>query len=218
MQGSLDIQQRIFSEMICITSEIIEQQQGIKETTESLLDKNKLLQMKSGELNQVLETSQKQLQTMTTIPIELINELANAVKQMKEDQQERLEKLLKLLENVHKKADKQKCLATGKSSPKTDPSKVAVHTDHGSVAWVKPQKSISRSESNSSSESSHLTILDSSATNGSRSPNSDDPASQSEVVAGKVPPSNQNTAKQGTQKEVKVQSSPVQTNQTNGKT
>ena len=68
MQGSLDIQHKIFSEMICITSEIIEQQQGIKESTESLLDKNKLLQMKSGELNQVLKTSQEQLQTMTIIP------------------------------------------------------------------------------------------------------------------------------------------------------
>ena len=199
--------------MICITSEIIEQQQGIKETTESLLDKNKLLQMKSGELNQVLEKSQKQLQTMATIPIELINELANAVKQMKDDQQERLEQLLKLLENVHKKADKQKCLATGKSSPRTEPSKVTGHADHGSVAWVKPQKSLSRSNS----VATHLTILDSGDTNGSKSPNSDDPASQSEAITENEPPTNQSTEKERIRKETMVAISTTQTIKAHGK-
>ena len=72
--------------------------------------------MKSGELNKVLETSQKQLQTMTTIPIDLINELASTVRQMKEDQQEKFEELLKSLEEVHKKTGKQKCLASRKES------------------------------------------------------------------------------------------------------
>ena len=215
MQGSLDIQHRIFSEMMCITSEIIEQQQGIKETTESLLDKNKLLQMKSGELNQVLEKSQKQLQTMATIPIELINELANAVKQMKDEQQERLEQLLILLETVHKNADKQKCLATGKSYPRTEPSKITGHADHGSVAWVKPQISLSRSESNSLSN--HLTILDSGDTNGSKSPDSDDPASQSEDITENEPPSNQSTEKERTQKETMVAISTKTTIKAHGK-
>ena len=116
MQGSLEIQYKIFTEMICITDEIIEQQMGIRKATENLLDKNNLLQMKSGELNKVLETSQKQLQTMTTIPIDLINELASTVRQMKEDQQEKFEELLKSLEEVHKKTGKQKCLASRKES------------------------------------------------------------------------------------------------------
>ena len=203
--------------MICITNEIIEQQTGIKETTEGLLDKNKLLQMKSGELNQVLETSQKQLQTMTTIPIELINELADAVKQMKEDQQERFEHLLKSLEEVHKKTDKQKCLAIGNTATKSEQSEVNRHAEtaiNGVVAWAKPDKPNSRTESSSSTISPHLTILNSCDNNGSASPNSDDPASQSEVIVEKEPSSELSAEKA---KEDKDDTPKAVTIQANGK-
>ena len=217
MQGSLEIQHKIFSEMISITNEIIEQQLGIKETTESLLDKNKLLQMKSGELNQVLETSQRQLQTMTTIPIELINELANAVRRMKEDQQEKFEELLKLLEDVHKKTDKQKYIATGSTPAKVAPTKLTGHQEpvcNGVVAWVKPQKSTSRASSHSSTASPHLTILNSCDGKGSDSPHCEDPASQSETVEEKEVLSENNIVEDQRRQERK---SSISTQNTNGK-
>ena len=161
----------------------------IKERTENLLDKNKLLQLKSGELHQVLETSQKQLQSQITIPIELINELAEEVKQMKDDQQTRFEKLLKSLEEVHEKFNKQKCLATENMESKIEQNKINGHPEPSCnevVAWAK-SGSNTKVDSSSSISSHHLTILDNCDTNGSESLHPNDPASHSEVIVPKEP-------------------------------
>ena len=101
MQSMLEHQHNMFTEIINITKEIIEQQIVIKERTESLQTLNKSLQVKSLQLQQVLATSQAQLQAEISIPIELINQLAGAVRQLKDEQQERFGQLLLSLGEAH---------------------------------------------------------------------------------------------------------------------
>ena len=62
---------------------IIEHQQDIKKQTKALSDQNTELQTKSGELQEVLRSSQAQLLSQTSIPLELINSLAATVSEMK---------------------------------------------------------------------------------------------------------------------------------------
>ena len=85
MQSTLKHQHKMFTDIINITKEIIEQQIVIKEKTEKLQALNENLQMKSLQLQQVLASSQAQLQEEISIPIELINQLAAAVRQLKDE-------------------------------------------------------------------------------------------------------------------------------------
>ena len=97
----------MFTDIINITNEIIEQQNVIKEKTEKLQALNENLQMKSLQLQQVLATSQAQLQEEISIPIELINQLAAAVRKLKEEQQEKFSQLLLSLGEAHGQFEKQ---------------------------------------------------------------------------------------------------------------
>ena len=97
----------MFTDIINITKEIIEQQIVIKEKTEKLQALNENLQMKSLQLQQVLATSQAQLQEEISIPIELINQLAAAVRQLKDEQQEKFSQLLLSLGEAHGQFEKQ---------------------------------------------------------------------------------------------------------------
>ena len=172
----LEHQHNMFEEIINITKEIIEQQIVIKERTESLQTLNKTLEGKSMELQAVLATSQAQLQTEISIPIELINQLAGSVKQLKDEQKTRFGQLLLSLGTAHGQFEKQELIL---EQNKKD-SEIKDHC-HGIQAW-----SGSRVESvNSDLSDHHLTILDIQEQNGSDSPNNEDPASQSENLADK---------------------------------
>ena len=107
MQSTLKHQHKMFTDIINITKEIIEQQIVIKEKTEKLQALNENLQMKSLQLQQVLATSQAQLQEEISIPIELINQLAAAVRQLKDEQQEKFSQLLLSLGEAHGQFEKQ---------------------------------------------------------------------------------------------------------------
>ena len=184
MQSMLKHQHKMFTDIINITKEIIEQQILIKNRTESLQAENVELQVKSQELQQVLATSQEQLQIETTIPIELINQLASVVKHMKEEQQARFTQLLLSLEEAHGQFEKQEHILEENIVENCN-NKEKKEQSNGVEAWAKNNGSISRADSGTSSLSNHLTILDTRDENGIESPNSDDPASQSEVITGK---------------------------------
>ena len=100
----------MFTDIINITQDIITNQNVIKEETESLQDLNKSLQIKSLELKQVLASSQAQLQTDISIPIDLINQLAAAVRQLKEEQQKRFSHLLNSLSEAHDQFEQQELI------------------------------------------------------------------------------------------------------------
>ena len=172
----LEHQHNMFEEIINITKEIIEQQIVIKERTESLQTLNKTLEGKSMELQAVLATSQAQLQTEISIPIELINQLAGSVKQLKDEQKTRFGQLLLSLGTAHGQFEKQELIL---EQNKRDSE---IKDDcHGIQAW-----SGSRGQSvNSDLADHHLTILDIQEQHGSDSPNNEDPASQSENLADK---------------------------------
>ena len=66
-----------------IADDIISHQTDIKVRTEQLRQKNAELRSRSGELQEVLRSSQAQLLSDTSIPLELINQLAAAVRDLK---------------------------------------------------------------------------------------------------------------------------------------
>ena len=181
----LENQNNMFEDIINITQEIIEQQTVIKERTKSLQSLNQNLQVKSLQLQQVLATSQAQLHAEISIPIELINQLAAAVRQLKDEQQERFGQLLLSLGEAHGQFEKQEHILEDntKETEKKDDKK-----DHcsGVEAWSKSSGYASRADSSTSSLSNHLTIIDIRDANGADSPNCEDPASQSEYIANNV--------------------------------
>ena len=181
MQSMLEHQHNMFTEIINITKEIIEQQIVIKERTESLQTLNKSLQVKSLQLQQVLATSQAQLQAEISIPIELINQLAGAVRQLKDEQQERFGQLLLSLGEAHEQFEKQEHILE-ENIQENGKNEVKKEHCNGIEAWSKSNGSISRADSANSTLSNHLTILEIQDANGTDSPNNEDPASQSEEI------------------------------------
>ena len=136
-------------------------------------------------MQQVLATSQAQLHAEISIPIELINQLAAAVRQLKDEQQERFGQLLISLGEAHGQFEKQEHILEEniKETWKKDEKK---DLGNGVEAWSKSSGYASRTDSATSILSNHLTILDIRDANGVDSPNCEDPASQSEDIIEKV--------------------------------
>merc|ERR1719397_1431890 len=121
MQSPLQQQFAMFTEIISLTGEIIEQQTLIKSKVEQLKLENEDLQTKSQDLQKVLASSQQQLHIETSIPIDLINQLATTVKDLKDEQQNGLDKLLKLLNQTCSKFNRQRELVETKNASITKP-------------------------------------------------------------------------------------------------
>ena len=107
LQSPLELQFRMFTDLVTVADEIISQQSEIKVRTERMKLKNEELQTKSRELQEVLKTSQQQLLSDTSIPIELINQLAGVVRNMKESHHSEFQDLIGLFSNVQKQFEKQ---------------------------------------------------------------------------------------------------------------
>ena len=73
-------------------------------------NKNADLQSKSRELQTVLKASQEQLLSDTTIPLELINQLASVVRDMKNTHQVDLKNLLNKFQEAQEQFEKQQTL------------------------------------------------------------------------------------------------------------
>lgn len=107
LQSPLEHQYSMLTDLITVADDIISQQTEIKLKTERMKLKNEELQTKSRELQEVLKTSQEQLLSDTSIPIELINQLAVAVRNMKESHQSEFQDLIGLFSNVQRQFEKQ---------------------------------------------------------------------------------------------------------------
>lgn len=107
LQSPLEQQYSMLTDLIRVADDIISQQTEIKLKTERMKLKNEELQTKSRELQEVLKTSQQQLLSDTSIPIELINQLAGVVRNMKESHQSEFQDLVGLFSNVQKQFEKQ---------------------------------------------------------------------------------------------------------------
>ena len=107
LQSPLEQQYSMLTDLIRVADDIINQQTEIKLKTERMKLKNEELQTKSRELQEVLKTSQQQLLSDTSIPIELINQLAGVVRNMKESHQSEFQDLVGLFSNVQKQFEKQ---------------------------------------------------------------------------------------------------------------
>ena len=168
---------------------IIEHQHDIKKKTEALSLQNTELQTKSQELQEVLRSSQAQLLTQTSIPLELINSLAAAVREMKNCHQEQLERLLQRFSEAQAAFVKQRELLVdqGKETQeiKETPAKVSepeptsekvkkLSVDEEEDDKIKAWKSEKKG-------TKVVTILEEKEA-GVESPGADSPASQSEVV------------------------------------
>ena len=103
----LEQQYVMFNDLIRVADEIIEQQTEIKQKTERMKLKNEELQTKSRELQEVLKSSQQQLLSDTSIPIELINQLALVVRTMKESHKAEFQELIALFNNVQSQFERQ---------------------------------------------------------------------------------------------------------------
>ena len=173
-----------------IADSIIEHQNDIKKKTEALSEQNTELQTKSQELQEVLRSSQAQLLSQTSIPLELINSLAAAVSEMKNCHQEQLERLLVRFTEAQAAFQKQRDLLVDHDkesppseikdiAPKSAPEPVAatgkkVPDDEVEDDKIKAWKSEKR-------ETKVVTILEEKEA-GPELPGADSPASQSEVV------------------------------------
>ena len=160
---------------------------------------NAELQTKSKELQNVLKTSQEQLLTDTSIPLDLINQLATMVKDMKSAYQNDLNNLLTKFNDVHDQFVKQQELLAHQSKnsenekdrdkgssmnaseksevPKTVDKKSPNSTGREEVnnAWKKETRKYEK-------ETKTLTVLQEKEETECEVPSTDSPASQSEVV------------------------------------
>ena len=103
----LEHQYAMLNELVRVADDIIQQQTEIKQKTERMKLKNEELQTKSRELQEVLKSSQQQLLSDTSIPIELINQLAAVVRKMKESHHTEFQELVTLFNNVQIQFEKQ---------------------------------------------------------------------------------------------------------------
>ena len=153
---------------------------------------NAELQTKSKELQNVLKTSQEQLLTDTSIPLDLINQLATMVKDMKSAYQNDLNNLLTKFNDVHdqfvkqqellahqsKNSENEKDRDKGSSMNASEKSEVPKTVDK------KSPNSTGREEVNNAwkKETKTLTVLQEKEETECEVPSTDSPASQSEVV------------------------------------
>ena len=103
MQSPLEHESRLLAEIISISKGIIEKQNWIKNTAERLKDENENMKEKRDELQQILMKSQKELQSWTTIPIGMMNKLAEEIKHMKTEQEKKTDALLLSVCQSHQK-------------------------------------------------------------------------------------------------------------------
>ena len=153
---------------------------------------NAELQTKSKELQNVLKTSQEQLLTDTSIPLDLINQLATMVKDMKSAYQNDLNNLLTKFNDVHdqfvkqqellahqsKNSENEKDRDKGSSMNASEKSEVPKTVDK------KSPNTTGREEVNNAwkKETKTLTVLQEKEETECEVPSTDSPASQSEVV------------------------------------
>ena len=184
MQSLLEHQHKMLSDIINITKEIIKQQIVIKERTESLQIGTAELDVASKKLQQVLATSQEQLHVETSIPIELINQLATGVRLMKDSQLEGFKQLLLYLEFAHGQFETQGYIIEEKIED-TSRTKENKNQSNGIEAWTRTRTTdyglTSRADSSTSTLSNHLTILDTCDDNEIEAP-CEDPELQSELI------------------------------------
>ena len=173
LQSPLEQQYSMLTDLVRAADDIIGQQTEIKLKTERLKLKNEELQTKSRELQEVLKTSQQQLLSDTTIPIELINQLALVVRNMKESHHSDFQDLIGLLSNVQQQFEKQQAVfegSVGGDRPQEKQEAPGEESDSG--AW-KPSKK----------EEGKVTILQLSKETKPCSASVESPASHSEVVS-----------------------------------
>ena len=189
MQSPLQQQFAMFTEIISLTGEIIEQQTLIKSKVEQLKLENEDLQMKSQDLQKVLASSQQQLHIETSIPIDLINQLATTVRDLKNEQQNGLDKLLKLLNQTCTKFNRQRELVETKNTSitKSEEAESEIKEETHKVievdeAWPKSNSHGSRANSRMSSMSNYVTMLETKEGSDCSPPNTASPASHSETV------------------------------------
>merc|ERR1711892_1204237 len=108
-----------------------------------------------------------------------------AVRQWKDEQQERFGQLLLSLGEAHGQFEKQEHILEEKTEKNENKDHKKDHCS-GVEVWSKSSGYASRADSSTSSLSNHLTILDIRDANGADSPNFEDPASQSEYIAKNV--------------------------------
>ena len=178
-----------------IADEIIESQNAIKVKTEELKIKNAELQSKSKELQNVLKTSQEQLLTDTSIPLDLINQLATMVKDMKSAYQNDLNNLLNKFNDVHDQFVKQQELLVhqSKNSDNSDKDKDKSSTinvqEKSEVPKICDKKitttgreDVNNAWKKETKDMKPLTVLKEKEETDPDVPSTDSPASQSEVV------------------------------------
>ena len=174
--------------MFSIADSIIEHQNDIKKKTEALSVQNADMQTKSQELQDVLRSSQAQLLTQTSIPLELINSLAAAVREMKDCHQEQLERLLQRFTEAQAAFEKQRELLVdqGKETPPSEikdmsPKNPEPEPPVGKKLNADEEDDKIKAWKSEKRETKIVTILEEKEV-GPELPGADSPASQSEVV------------------------------------
>ena len=187
LQSPLEQQYSMLTDLVRVADDIISQQNEIKLKTERLKLKNEELQTKSRELQEVLKTSQQQLLSDTTIPIELINQLAVVVRNMKESHHSDFQDLIGLFSDAQKQFEKQQKMFEGsvvgdrerpeeRREEKEEDRRVEGETGSSSSgAWNQSKKDKGKVKS-------QVTILQVSEETKPCSASVDSPASHSEVV------------------------------------
>ena len=193
LQSPLELQYRMFSDLVTVADSIISQQTEIKLKTERMKLKNEELQTKSRELQEVLKSSQEQLLSDTSIPIELINQLALVVRNMKDSHHADFQELIGLFSNVQKQFEKQQKVfegSLGGASPEERGEEKEetprVESEAGSSnsgAWKPSKKDCGKVPPQSDSQSNGQVILQVSQDTKPCSASVDSPASHSEVVS-----------------------------------
>ena len=192
----LEQQYVMFNDLIRVADEIIEQQTEIKQKTERMKLKNEELQTKSRELQAVLKSSQQQLLSDTSIPIELINQLALVVRTMKESHNAEFQELIALFNNVQSQFERQQKVF--ESSVKENGSEISERKEKIEEETLKSdqekcEKVVSTEVSKTGAwrqqearQKSSVTILHVKEEAKSCSSSADSPASHSEVVTSEL--------------------------------
>ena len=159
-------------------------------------NKNADLQSKSRELQTVLKASQEQLLSDTTIPLELINQLASVVRDMKNTHQVDLKNLLNKFQEAQEQFEKQQTLIIQQSKENSLESSSKLNS--GSKENVSNENSVKIATSGTRGNENDawkqelddnknmkpkkvVTILEEKNESVAEGPCTDSPASQSEV-------------------------------------
>ena len=191
----LEQQYVMFNDLIRVADEIIEQQTEIKQKTERMKLKNEELQTKSRELQEVLKSSQQQLLSDTSIPIELINQLALVVRTMKESHKAEFQELIALFNNVQSQFERQQKVfeSSVKENGSDSERKEKIEEETLKSDQEKCEKVVSTEVSKTGAwrhqearQKSSVTILHVKEEAKSCSSSADSPASHSEVVTSEL--------------------------------